>query len=247
MAYVDDSGGTFNGFIGFGGVTPSYIMHVQHDAENSKLAFFRNTATNGYGVKIQNGIDTNYGLKIASAADDDAIQLYGDGRVTLHGSNEMVAFVNTPESTFVNAMIHANSADRGWRFNYNYVEPYVDGDSFGEDSLFQISFGVEQDGAFYLNYDRPHTDSAGTYDTSGKAFAIHPGGFDNTGQTAQFADLLSRRANRGVRFGACAVVDTPTWMIQLDPATDASNPVSVYVGGSLRKVVVDGSGFLKVA
>lgn len=80
MAYVDSSGGTFTGNIGFGGVTPGFVVHVEKSVPNDKLAYFYNTSTSGYGVRFQNGIDTNYAIKVTNAAGTkDTLQAFGDG------------------------------------------------------------------------------------------------------------------------------------------------------------------------
>lgn len=80
MAYVDSSGGTFTGNIGFGGVTPGFVIHAEKAVAGEKLAFFYNTSASGYGVRFQNGTDANYAIKVTKAdASMDTIQLYGDG------------------------------------------------------------------------------------------------------------------------------------------------------------------------
>jgi hypothetical protein len=84
MAYVDSSGGTFTGNIGFGGVTPGFVVHVEKSVAGDKLAYFNNTSNSGYGVRFQNGIDTNYAIKVTNAAGTkDTLQAYGDGIVEI--------------------------------------------------------------------------------------------------------------------------------------------------------------------
>ena len=68
MAYVDDSGGTFIGNIGFGGVTPGFAIHCEKSVAD-KLAFFKNTSASGYGVRFQNGSDNHYTIKVTNAAE----------------------------------------------------------------------------------------------------------------------------------------------------------------------------------
>src|SRR5690348_8490665 len=84
MAYVDSSGGTFTGNIGFGGVTPGFVVHVEKAVSGDKLAFFNNTSSSGYGVRFQNGTDSNYAIKVTKADGSiDTVQIYGDGVVKI--------------------------------------------------------------------------------------------------------------------------------------------------------------------
>jgi len=91
MAYVDDSGGTFIGSIGFGGVTPGFALHVQKSVAD-KLAYFYNQSSSGFGVRFQNGIDTNYTIKVTNAAGTkDTILAFGDGLLQVGDEPSVVA------------------------------------------------------------------------------------------------------------------------------------------------------------
>lgn len=84
MAYVDSSGGTFTGNIGFGGVTPGFVVHVEKSEPDAKLAYFYNTSSDGYGVRFQNGTDLRYAIKVTNAAGlKDTLQAFGDGVLQL--------------------------------------------------------------------------------------------------------------------------------------------------------------------
>ena len=80
MAYVDSSGGTFTGNIGFGGVTPpGFVIHAEKAVSGDKLAYFYNTSSTGYGVRFQNGTDANYAIKVTKADGTmDTVQIFGD-------------------------------------------------------------------------------------------------------------------------------------------------------------------------
>jgi hypothetical protein len=80
MAYVDDSGGTFIGDIGFGGVTPSFPLHVEKSIAGSLIAKFRNPSVTGHGVQFHNGQDLHDSWKVTnSAGTKDTMQAFGDG------------------------------------------------------------------------------------------------------------------------------------------------------------------------
>lgn len=61
-----------------------------------KLGYFRNTNVGGFGLRLQNGIDTNYTLKISDSAGVDRVQVFGDG---LTVSNYAAPFAAALEST----------------------------------------------------------------------------------------------------------------------------------------------------
>lgn len=104
MAYVDDSGGTFIGNIGFGGVTPGFVIHAEKSVAD-KLAFFKNTNSAGYGVRFQTGTDLNYAIKVTNAAGTrDTVQIFGDGIIQV-----------MPEPTFIGALAGGLRRDQGMR------------------------------------------------------------------------------------------------------------------------------------
>jgi hypothetical protein len=81
-----DPGGHMTGPLGIG-ITPLYPLHVETSVPADKVAFIRNTAANGFGLKLQNGLNTNYAFKIVNAADTASIiQGFGAG-VLMIGPN----------------------------------------------------------------------------------------------------------------------------------------------------------------
>nr|MDQ2987451.1 hypothetical protein [Armatimonadota bacterium] len=112
------------------------------------------------------------------------------------------------------------TGDRGIRFNYNYREPYVGGLSHGRSDQFQILTGMEQDGAWFIRYEKPYTIAAGTYDVGGKSLAIYPGGFTqgvgpSTTQALQTVDIVGMQAGRILRFGASTTAANPIFAMAI--------------------------------
>jgi hypothetical protein len=207
MAYVDDSGGTFIGNIGFGGVTPGWVLHAEKSVAD-KLAFFHNTSTSGYGVKFQNGTDANYAIKVESASNVDNVQIFGTGMAQFGGNPTVLGAWQTyrpttpyvissaPEGTattdagFVLAsntgndvyfwnIINAAGNDRGFRLQYNSrPEQGPPNGTYGDPAYCQNFLAFEQDGIVSISYARPLTSTAGSYDSlSGKSLCIAGGGY----------------------------------------------------------------------
>lgn len=273
MAYVDDTGGTFIGDIGFGGVTPTTVIHAEHNRAD-KLVFFKNTSSSGAGLRIQNGTDSNYGLKISSAAGTDTIQLFGSGLVQIGANATVLSAVqawrpytvisapsgndikdtglvfaaNLGSDALAYSMIQISGNDRGFRILYN-AGPGTSGTGPAayDSTLAQMSIFFEQDGVISLNYARPSSLSASTWDNlSGKSLCF--GNADANGRVAKYARIHGGQLGRGLDLG---VADTSTNVcatkIRME-GDGASNPVSIYVAGALQNVTAGandsgGSGY----
>ena len=114
------------------------------------------------------------------------------------------------------------TGDRGIRFNYNYREPLVGGSSHGRTDKFQILTGMEQDGAWFIRWEKPFTTTASTYDVGGKSLSIYSGGFvEGVGPSQtnalQTVDICGMQAGRSIRIGASPTVANPIFSAQFDP------------------------------
>jgi hypothetical protein len=129
--------------------------------------------------------------------------------------------------------VYQNGGDRSFRilYNYNHFDP----------TLMVLRNDWEQDGVISWSTEPPTNSGRGPWDypnTQGKMLAIRPAGHNpTTGQAGRFAQLYSGGLGRGLQFGVARtypnVMDTPSIQIDTD---DGANPVSVTVGGALRRL-----------
>jgi hypothetical protein len=204
MAYVDDSGGTFIGNIGFGGVTPGFVIHAEKSVAD-KLAFFKNTNSSGYGVRFQNGTDLNYAIKVTNAAGTiDTMQFFGDGIIQV-----------MPEPSIVTNLSGGLRRDQGLRIYSGRNE-----DGYNEDAtLFLVSnlggASTQWSGHAHMGYIRMgadggmHMETNVYTNTSGAGAPYESGrpagqlGFDS-------ASTFSYRYNQPSALGVGAYSATPS-------------------------------------
>jgi hypothetical protein len=89
---------TSNGYVGVG-IIPTYSFEVNKSVSSDILSEFRNTANNGFGVRIRNGNDANYALAIQNAA-GTAINAQINGNGSAYFSENISVGVNNTAIPF---------------------------------------------------------------------------------------------------------------------------------------------------
>lgn len=80
------------------GITPLYRLHVETPVAGDVVAKFKNTDPTGYGVKFVPGLDTNYGIAVASnSAEINNFTVDGLGNLSANGTVTSNTSVNTPQ------------------------------------------------------------------------------------------------------------------------------------------------------
>jgi hypothetical protein len=244
----------------------------------NKMGFFHNTDTvNGSGVRVQNdGPLTNYTYKASDPAGSGFHMIYAKRLVQFgpEGSTLAVALLTQNatylsiegDATYVNAgvvltsgdhkltsMLYMTGGDRGMRLSWNYREPYQSGGTqmHSDPGFPVIQTQWETDGAFGLEYTRPFSTSAGTYDSlPGKSWKLYGAGNPantgpNNGQKEKYVLMTVGEPGRGFDFGIETAGTGSGYgtRIRIDDSA-SSNPIYLYVAGALRQVLSfnDGSG-----
>ncbi len=112
----------------------------------------------------------------------------------------------------------------------------------------QQALFFEQDGAASFIYGKPKTTATGPYDgLKGKDLAIRGGGWRDDGQREKFVSIYTGNVGRGLQLGVCRT--NPNYPDRFDFKIDpdgGDNPISITVGGQLRRVRVRDDGSLYV-
>lgn len=247
-----------------------------------KIAFFENTDTvNGFGVRIQNdGPIANYALKISNAAGTGMFTAYS--RTVLHlgpegstqinnilsgtstnaflsleaitGTDGQAGIILKAASSNVVSMLYQTGGDGGMRLSWNYSEPYVAGNSYGNVNYPQIQTSWETDGAFGLNYNKPSVTAPSTYETGGKSLKIFGGGYPGGagGVRTKYTTFTVGQIYRGMNFSVTNDANPSDYVerFRIEPYRDSAasgvnnNPIYMYVNGAMRQVLSfnDGAG-----
>lgn len=190
----------------------------------------------GTGMPVTGGTFTGPVLFRPSGVSVDTISLLMDGRLNLRASatgstNAAPAIqfrvpVGPSEPGFVAGEEFVFSlyatGDRGVRFNYNYIEPAGASGTHFRSDRHQILTGMEQDGAWFIRYEKPFTVTGSTWDVGGKSLAIYAGGFNqgvgpSTTNALRTVDLCGMQAGRSIRIGASATAANPIFSAEFDP------------------------------
>lgn len=214
MAYVDSSGGTFTGNIGFGGVTPGFVVHVEKSVANDKLAYFNNTSNSGYGVRFQNGIDTNYAIKVTNAAGtQDTLQAFGDGVLQLGSEPSLVGSLSGGLRRDTGLRIFSTASDDA---NLFVVSNVAGSNSQWSASAHVGYFSLSSDGGLrsIMNQYIKTNGTIGTYETSRPSAQL---GLDSAGN---FSYRYNQPASMGT--GSYSGTGSQTFVIN-GPGADSAD------------------------
>lgn len=75
----------FAGNVGIG-TSPSFGLHVVKSADGVPIALIRNQSSSGFGVVLQNGLDSNYSLEVRDSIGVAKAHLYGNGNADFAGN-----------------------------------------------------------------------------------------------------------------------------------------------------------------
>jgi hypothetical protein len=152
-------------------------------------------------------------------------------------------------------MLYQSGGDGGMRLAWNYKEPYVSGNSYGNDNYPQIQTSWETDGAFGLNYGKPFVTAPSTYDgLGGKALKIFGGGYPGGagGIRTKYTTITIGQIYRGMNFSVANDTNPSDYVerFRIEPYRDSAvsgvnnNPIFMYVNGAMRQVLSfnDGAG-----
>lgn len=254
------TGGHMTGNLGIG-IAPSFPLHVETSNAGEKIALFKNTSATGLGVRIQNGLNTNYALKISNAAAADVFQVFGNP-IAILGNNPTAlasAVANGTRTSLVVAaaeaiaadgqiflwgsgagpmvtMLRARGNDYGFSLSWNNTGDYTTAATpYFDQAKSQQTLMFEVDGVTSLVYAKPYTTGAGAWDIAGKGINFHVGGV-GAGATQEFASISTGQIGRGLTLGVSDVSsNTPVAKIRIK-GDAGSNPISIYVNGSLKNV-----------
>lgn len=260
---VDFAGSVYSGgvLLGSGGTTNASdlatgtvaVARLGTSGARDATTFLRGDNTwavppsGGGGIPTTGGTFTGDVFMRPAGAGVDTIELRTDGRIILRataaGSTNAapgihfrvpVGAAESPDPA--DEVFYAGlwvTGDRGVRFNYNYKEPADANGTHGNARKIQLLGGYEQDGAWFLRYERPKLDGggnsipAGSYDGGGKALSIYPGGFTEgagptSGPALRTVDICGMQAGRSIRIGASSTVANPTFSAEFDPNGNVS-------------------------
>jgi hypothetical protein len=152
------------------------------------------------------------------------------------------------------SMLYMTDVDRGMRLAWNYREPYQSGGTQMHSDpnypVIQVSF--ETTGDFGINYTKPFVTGAGSWDGSGKTFKIFGGGYQEGvgpySARGEYTSLVVGNVGRGLELGIANVTPDDYKMLFRMKGYSAgipTDPIYLWVGGSLKNVQIDGGGFLK--